>query len=484
MSYDELGRLIALNVSGDALNNILAEKTVYGDTAIGGPANPEQTNLRGKVYQVYDAAGFVTNLAISPITNQNQGYDFKGNLLRSSRAILAANNLQATIDWNQNPPTSETFTGSSRYDALSRVTQQIAPHSNQANTPLQITQPFYNEANLLETVDAWLTLTAEPNGLLDPTTASSHAVTNIDYDAKGQRTLIEYGIVNNQQNSIVNTTYGYDPLTFRLVNLTTTNSASGAALQNLSYYYDPIGNITHMQDDAQDTLFFNNKKVEPSSDYIYDAIYRLISATGREHLGQVGTVPNAPTPQSYNDVPNINLPHPNDGNAMGTYTENYAYDAVGNFNQIQHVGTSPAAPGWTRAYAYQETSQLEPGRVNNRLSSTVVGSTTETYSAGGNGYDPHGNMLAMPQLQSMAWDFKDQMQISQRQAVNNSDTDGNNHTGEAPTTPTTPPASASPRPRSHPPALSPSSESISAVLKSTANTAPPPRQLSSAKPYT
>ena len=65
-------------------------------------------------------------------------------------------------------------------------------------------------------------------------------------------------------------------------------------LQNLHYTYDPGGNITHIQDDAQQTIYFRNKRVEPSADYTYDAVYRLIEATGREHLGQVGGAPDPP----------------------------------------------------------------------------------------------------------------------------------------------------------------------------------------------
>ena len=38
-----------------------------------------------------------------------------------------------------------------------------------------------------------LAQSAEPNALLDPQTANLHAVTNVDYNAKGLRTLIEYG---------------------------------------------------------------------------------------------------------------------------------------------------------------------------------------------------------------------------------------------------------------------------------------------------
>ena len=40
-------------------------------------------------------------------------------------------------------------------------------------------------------------------------------MTNIDYNAKGQRELIEYG-------NDVRTAYEYDPLTFRLIHLRTT----------------------------------------------------------------------------------------------------------------------------------------------------------------------------------------------------------------------------------------------------------------------
>src|SRR5262249_18566974 len=154
------------------------------------------------------------------------------------------------------------------------------------------------------------------------------------------------------------TTYNYDPKTFRLTHLKTTRTLDNAELQDLSYAYDPAGNITYIRDDAQQTIYFRNKRVEPSAEYTYDAIYRLIEATGREHLGQVGRVP---IPHSYNDALRIGLLHPGDGTAMGTYIERYVYDAVGNFLEMQHRGNDPANPGWTRNYAYNEASLIEPG---------------------------------------------------------------------------------------------------------------------------
>jgi RHS repeat-associated protein len=198
-------------------------------------------------------------------------------------------------------------------------------------------------------------------------------------------------------------------------------------VQNLHYTYDPAGNITHIRDEAQQTIYFRNTRVEPSAKYTYDAIYRLIEATGREHLGQVG---GAPVPHSYNDAPRVGLLHPGDGNAMGRYLERYLYDAVGNFLSMEHRGSDPAHPGWTEAYAYDEPSQLEPAKVSNRLTRTTAGGTTETYSVGGDGYDAHGSMLHMPQLHVMQWNFKDQLQMTQRQAVNPEDADGVAHHGE------------------------------------------------------
>jgi RHS repeat-associated protein len=245
-------------------------------------------------------------------------------------------------------------------------------------------------------MDVWLGEATEPTALLDPPAANFHAVTNIDHDAKGQRTLIEYG-------NGAKTAYTYDEKTLRLVHLKTTRG--GAVLQDLFYAYDPVGNITRIRDDAQQTTFFNNQVVLPHCDYSYDPIYRLIAAAGREHIGQAGQPET-----SWDDEFRINLPHPSDGQAMRNYTEQYVYDAVGNFEKLIHQA---ANGNWTRAYAYNEASLIEPGKQSNRLSSTTVGARTEPYT-----YDAHGNMTSMPHLTLMQWNYKDELSATARQAVN------------------------------------------------------------------
>ena len=54
----------------------------------------------------------------------------------------------------------------------------------------------------------------------------------------------------------------------------------------MNYTYDPAGNITRIEDAALKTVFNANQQVDPACDYTYDPLYRLIEATGREHIGQ------------------------------------------------------------------------------------------------------------------------------------------------------------------------------------------------------
>src|SRR5205807_814825 len=85
------------------------------------------------------------------------------------------------------------------------------------------------------------------------------------YDVKGQRELIAYG-------NGVSILYRYDSLTFRLMRLTTTRAPDETRLQDLSYTYDPAGNITRIEDGTQQTVYFSNEVAQPRSAYTYDAV--------------------------------------------------------------------------------------------------------------------------------------------------------------------------------------------------------------------
>ena len=389
---------------------ILVGKTEYGE----GQPNDAQLNLRTRAFRQFDSAGVATT----------EGYDFKGNLLRSSRRL--AQDYKTIPNWSASPAVElETFTSRTSYDALNRPLQLVAPHSDQPGAKRNVVQPAYNEANLLDQVHVWLDRPTEPAGLLDVATVSPSpvGVNKIDYDAKGQRLRIAY-------KNGATTRYVYDPETFRLIQLYTRRGAAftgdcenpdpppatiaapdvppldrPGGLQNLRYTYDPVGNVTHIRDNAQQTIYFNNQVVPPENDYTYDAVYRLINAEGREHIGQ------AVKPETtWTDEFRVSLQHPQDGTAMRNYTERYEYDAAGNFERLIHHF---ANGGWTRDYVYDETSLIDATMRSNRLSSTTVGQTAEHYS-----HDSHGNMTAMPHLTLMRWNFLDQLSATSRQAVN------------------------------------------------------------------
>jgi len=398
-------------------HELLIDKIVYGENQ----SNTLSANLLTRIFSQSDGAGIVTHTA----------YDFKGNLLSSNRQI--AQDYKAVLDWSGAVPLAiDIYFFSMTYDALNRPLLSTSPD----NSVIQIN---YNEANFLESLNVNLRGVKDSN----QQPVWTPFITNIDYDAKGQRTLIQYG--NGAE-----TNYSYDPMTFRLIQLYTRRGAAftqdcmnnptttapstpptGATcgLQNLFYTYDPIGNITNLKDTAQQTIFFKNQQIDASNDYSYDAIYQLQKASGREHLGQTGNT--APIPYSYNDAQQIGLPHPGDGNAMNRYTETYQYDEVGNFMKMVHQSMAAGNPTWSRLYEYLEPSLLEASSFNsNRLTRTTINPngaqpTVENYT-----YDIHGNMTNMPQLSVVNWDFHDRLYITQRQIVNAQDTDGTQKQGE------------------------------------------------------
>ena len=416
MTYDAAQRPVRRYVSTNGAAEILIDLAIYGE-------GQAAANLCGRMFRHYDMAGYV----------ENSQYDFKGNLLASARQLAAA--YHQAIDWTPLAnltaaaqldaaattagliPTGDNgrdrFTGSTVYDALNRPIQVVTPH-NAAMKP-NVLRPAYDAGAQLATVDAWLQQAAAPAALLNPATADRHAVTAITYNARNQRLSITFGNGSS-------TSYDYDAETFRLAHLTTSRPSSFAAnqqtVQALAYYYDPVGNITHISDsaDTQNVIYFQNQRVDPTASYTYDPLYRLISATGREHLGQTSGALQAPQQVSNDDSFRMALPQPGDGNAMGVYTESYGYDAIGNLLTMAH---QVSAGNWTRRYSYAEPSQIVASEIGNRLSATslpgdpAAGPFTATYV-----YDAHGNMTRMPHLPAMAWDEDDRLRSTTRQVVN------------------------------------------------------------------
>ncbi|KPI41931.1 Mono(ADP-ribosyl)transferase SpvB [Cyphellophora attinorum] len=374
-------------LDANATSEVLTSQIIYGeDFPSLATDDAAAHNLRGKVWQVLDQSGIVTN----------SDYDLAGNITHSLRKL--SSNYKQTFGVSMDMPLEDgQHESTEEFDILRRPVR-----SNTSDGT--ITSRVYDQSTQLSTmyvnVDGQHAIDADP-------TSWTLVLNNVQYNARGQVTSIMYG-------NGTTTTCTYDRLRSRLRQLQTTGPGNGNILQDLSYTYDAVGNITNIQDAAQQTAFFRNTVVDASSSFEYDALYRLISATGREHLGQTNGRPQSPTAPDWSDSTHSGSDV--GGTAMGRYTEKYRYDLCGNLLSLQHLGSTPQAPGWTRDYAYNEPGLVERGPRSNRLSSTTVSGRTESYRYHDNA-GLTGNMTSMPHLRVMRWDFADRLQATSKQSV-------------------------------------------------------------------
>lgn len=360
--YDILHRPTHSKVIGGdgsaALSHIF-ERIFYGETE----TDPELKNLRGQIVNHFDTGGVI----------ETPEYDFKRQPVSTTRKLFKdykgiANWLDANLAADLE---TENFTFTTEIDALGRITRQTAPDGS-------IITPSYNEAGLLNAE------TVKHPHLSNPSTY----IKDIDYNEKGQRNQIIYG------NDVVSR-FTYDKETFRLIRLETKRQNSDP-LQDWRYTFDAVGNITHIEDKNIPVVFFDNQKIEGISQYTYDALYRLVAASGREN--------NQPLSfdgkDNWNDAAYMQQLNPGDPMAMRSYSQSYQYDAVGNILQMRHQASGNA---WVRNYNYQGA--------NNRLISTQIGANTYLYPH----HAQHGFMIAMPHLEDIGWNFKEELVKTIRQ---------------------------------------------------------------------
>ena len=427
--YDALHRPTRQWLKIDAAGPALIEAFEYcGTNDLGALSlsDAQRLNLIGQAVKHWDPSGMATIERI----------DLCGKPAHLTRTLVKVKSgpaLEAQfLDWNVTERDilleTETFIQITEYDALGRMTRLYNWHrditfkakgSKPVATPgktnrAAVYEPTYNERGVLvsELLHVRATKVTDPDGCVSfiaDTELSRQAIKAITYNAKGQKLTLELG-----NGTAIR--YTYDDKTFRLTHLYTrrddrfpddcaTDSdaarpARPCGVQNLDYTYDPVGNITHIQDDAQQTIYFANSKVEPSNDYTYDAFYRLVEATGRENAAAVAPPRNYEDPWPTNGFPSAN--------ALRNYIQRYSYDSVGNFVEMRHLPSTGS--GWTRHYTTQPDS--------NRLDKIWYGG--DTINAVTYHHDAHGNMLNLNRVETpppldqeekwgldLRWDWRD-----------------------------------------------------------------------------
>ncbi|MBD2798455.1 RHS repeat protein, partial [Xenorhabdus sp. 18] len=297
------GRLLGITEQTTGEAGRVTERFVYS----GNTEKEKALNLAGQCVSHYDTAGLV----------QTDSVALSGVPLSVTRRLLKdADNTNTVADW-QGKDTSDWSTLLDT-EAHTTLTTADATGSVLITTDAagNLQRVAYDVAGLLK--GSWLTV---KNG------QEQVIVKSLTYSAAGQKLREEHG------NGVV-TTYTYEPETQRLTGIKTERLAghpSGAkVLQDLRYKYDPVGNVLSVRNDAEETRFWRNQKVVPENTYVYDSLYQLVSATGREMANIRQQDSNLPAVTALTD-----------NTAYTNYTRTYTYDAAGNLTQIRH--SAPAS---------------------------------------------------------------------------------------------------------------------------------------------
>ncbi|WP_309491402.1 RHS repeat-associated core domain-containing protein [Trinickia mobilis] len=350
--HDALGRPLAVQEQrGDAPAQC-RERYAYGEDAPDAAAH----NLRGQLWRHDDPAG---RRALA-------GYGLHGQPLADSRRFLAA--LDAP-DWPEEAAASEALLEPGAgyatrwdYDAFGAVIGELDAVGHRRRNA-------YDRAGLLK--GRWLQLAA---GVVAE--AEQIVLTEPSYNAGGQ-------LLASRAGNGVRRDYRYEPATSRLAALRSVRERDGVVLQDLGYQYDPVGNVTRIEDGTQPVRHHANQRIDPVRAYRYDALYQLLEASGPEsaQAGQQG--PGLPPLQVGDD------------GQLANYVRQYRYDRGGNLEAIVHAGAQRytlemlVSPRSNRAVA--KRPGVMPGDVDGC-------------------FDANGNVRELQPGQPLAWDERNQLQ--------------------------------------------------------------------------
>jgi len=386
----------------------LREQNIFGDNFAESGLDAEAAKrlyLLGRLYKQYDEAGELVF----------RSYDFKGNIQDKIRRVIRDSILLEPFDappadWGLSPPRidwqppagmllesyaetlldSTVYHSSFSYDALNRVRVMNFPQDVEGTR--KELSAHYNNAGALERI--------ELNG--------SVFVRHIAYNARGQRTLTAF------RNGCM-TRYFYDAETCRIKRLrsekyempeakplTFRPTASAMPIQDFTYEYDLAGNIIKILDFASGSGILNNPEsllVESPQlaqllvagdallrHFEYDPLYRLLSATGREHALASPNLWDSPVKSQDMTI------------ARG-YTESYEYDRAGNLKQLNHKSNGSS---FNRKFKLKDDA--------NRLETMTVGADSFDYK-----YDASGSLVSETSSRHFEWDYNHRLRVYRTQ---------------------------------------------------------------------
>ena len=339
ISYDNLQRPIAQSTKTPEGYTPKVDQTiavtVYGETV----QDAQQKNMLGQVYQQFGSAGF----------SEIPAYAFDGTPTESN--FQYNDDYKNEANWNAIDATAkeqrlepEVFQSKASVDAIGRPVNQILPDQS------VIAWKYGMMGNCIES-------SIDVQGAGNPQIIVAGSTLN----ANGQLTKINYG-------SGAQTLKNYDPLTLEIAGIKTQTSKE-SSLQDLSYWHDPTGLITTMQNNLAEVVFNDNAQVDPNHQYTYDAIYRLKASSGRALLS------NGNGSGLKKNAEHIPLKKYGAGNlkAVGTYSEQFQYDKSNNVTQVKRTGVTPFTRNFNISQASNRVENYTQGDTSTALSYNSAG---------------------------------------------------------------------------------------------------------------
>lgn len=294
------GRIVSISEQTPGDKELITERFIYA----GNTKQEKDLNLVGQCVSHYDSAGLVKTQSIA----------LTGMLIAVTRQLInVSENQEAIADWQGEDASKwntalaqEVYTDYTYSDATGAILTTIDAKNNKQRVA-------YDCAGQLK--GRWISLSGNAEQVI---------IKSVSYSAAGLINHEEHG------NGIIKT-YHYEPETQRLIRMTTArpvgHNAGASILQDLEYEYDPVGNVVFIRNNAEVTRFWRNQRVEPERKYVYDTLYQLVHASGREMAGI-----NQQRAQSLS----LDTPIPTDNSAYTNYTRTYTYDRGDNLIKIQH----------------------------------------------------------------------------------------------------------------------------------------------------
>ncbi|WP_285412120.1 RHS repeat-associated core domain-containing protein [Pseudomonas sp. lyk4-40-TSB-59a] len=326
------------------------ERFTYADSSAG-YAN---TNRCGQLIRHDDSAG----------KRLFSGYDLKGKLLSETRHLLKN---QQTPDWpedlderDKQLETGAGYTTTWWYAPTGETLRQKDARGN--------TQHFwFDVAGQLKKVALQLHGRTEQRLILDRTR----------YNAQGQ---IESQVLGEKINHTAE--YASENGRMKKMKISLTD---GGVLQEMHYAYDAVGNVLNVEDHSKPVQHNNNQQIRPINTYVYDSLYQLVQASGREEQGSC----------IQRSLPEWSS-RSGDRSRLLNFVQKYTYDARGNLIRLQH-----------QREGNNYTREMRTALASNRALAWKTGDPSPDFAEG---FDANGNLQLLQAGNPLEWDARNQLQ--------------------------------------------------------------------------